>query len=202
MPKILAASLAEHNDQAWAALTEALETLLATRSHEEITMASVAAAAGMARNTLYNYAPDKPSLIAAVTERASAELLARVTAIADGEGSPLQRLETITAAILGWFVAEEHRHVVASGLFADAPASTVEEASAPLRALERHVVELIEAGIADGRLRALPDVRFTVELLSAIMERAVHRVVRDPQERAMVCEETLRIVRACVALEG
>ena len=110
MPRILASSLAEHNDQAWAALTFALERLLAERSFDEITMASVASAAGMARNTLYNYAPDKASLVSAVTKRASAELLSEVTALAGGEGEPLERLEAITRAILRWFVADEHRH--------------------------------------------------------------------------------------------
>ena len=198
MPRILASSLAEHNDQAWAALTSALERLLAERSFDEITMASVASAAGMARNTLYNYAPDKASLVSAVTKRASAELLSEVTALAGGEGEPLERLEAITRAILRWFVADEHRHVVAAGLFAEPASSKSDEAGEPLHALEGRVVELIQAGIAEGKLRAPSDLLFCVQLLSAVMERAVHRVVRAPQDLPMVCDEALRLVRASV----
>lgn len=198
MPKILTSSLAQHNDQAWAALTNALERLLTDTSYDAVTMARVAKAAGMARNTLYNYAADKPSLVAAVTERATGGLLQRIANVAEGPGRPGKRLETITISIIAWFVDDEHRHVVASGLFANPSSSTLDRTTAPLRAIEGLVAQLIEEGVACGDLRSLPNPALTQDLFRSVMEWAVRSVVQRPSDLGIVTEETLRVVRACL----
>jgi len=81
VPRIRGASIGEHHELVWADLAEALRQLLVEHDYESITMGHIAARAGLARNTLYNYASDKSALVLALTERASRPTVERVTAI-------------------------------------------------------------------------------------------------------------------------
>ena len=71
MPRIREASISEHHETVWADLAEAMRQLLLERDYDTLTMGHIAARAGLARNTLYNYARDKSALVAALTERAA-----------------------------------------------------------------------------------------------------------------------------------
>ena len=71
VPRIRGASIEEHHEMVWADLAEAMRELLLERDYESITMGHIAAKAGLARNTLYNYAADKSALVLALTRRAT-----------------------------------------------------------------------------------------------------------------------------------
>lgn len=70
MPRIRAENLAAHRDLMWNGLLDAFGDALAEIGYGELTMAQIAQRAGMARNTIYNYAPDKEALMLAFIERA------------------------------------------------------------------------------------------------------------------------------------
>ncbi len=62
MPRIRGASIGEHHEMVWAGLSAAMRELLLERDYDSITMGHIATAAGLARNTLYNYAADTKAL--------------------------------------------------------------------------------------------------------------------------------------------
>ena len=87
MPKIIGASLSEHREQTRARLFASLSALMADRGFDSITLADIAAGAGVSRTAVYNHVPDKESLlldfITAETERYVATLEAALAGVAD-----------------------------------------------------------------------------------------------------------------------
>ncbi|WP_066583728.1 TetR/AcrR family transcriptional regulator [Cellulomonas timonensis] len=65
MPKIIGGSLHEHREQTRHKLFAALSTLMEERGFDAITLADIAAAAGVGRTAVYNHFPDKESLLVA-----------------------------------------------------------------------------------------------------------------------------------------
>src|SRR3954471_24324871 len=101
MPRTRGASIEEHHELVWADLAEALRQLLLERDYDSITMGHIAARAGLARNTLYNYARDKVPRFVPLTERGSRPMLDRVTTIAGRTTEPAtDRLTDIIEAVL------------------------------------------------------------------------------------------------------
>lgn len=70
MPRINAATVAEHHAQQRLALVRAARELLEGGDAEAVTFTAVARATGLARNSLYKYFPGRPELLAAVVEDA------------------------------------------------------------------------------------------------------------------------------------
>lgn len=69
MPKISAASLNEHRSDTIERLLEAWGELIRTRGYDSVSLANVAAHAGLARTAIYNYFPDREALLFAWTDR-------------------------------------------------------------------------------------------------------------------------------------
>lgn len=84
MPRIDAATVAEHHLKRRRALLAAAAALMASDGVEAVTLGAVGAAAGLARSSVYQYFDSSAALIAAVVEdaipRAAAELARAVAA--------------------------------------------------------------------------------------------------------------------------
>ena len=99
MPRIRGTNIGEHHEMVWADLAEAMRQLLLEGDYDAITMGHIAARAGLARNTLYNYASDKGALVMALTRRAGEPTVQRVTAIAARSAEPAaDRLRDIVSS--------------------------------------------------------------------------------------------------------
>ncbi len=87
MPKIIGGSLREHREQTRRRLFDALSTLMADRGFDTITLADIAATAGVGRTAVYNHFADKEALlvdfIADETDRYAALLQRRLDEIDD-----------------------------------------------------------------------------------------------------------------------
>jgi AcrR family transcriptional regulator len=139
MPRIRAEDLAAHREQAEAQLLDAVGDLLAERGPAAVTVAEVAARAGMARSSAYGYAPDREALLAAYARRQAERLVARAQPLlAAGPDAPAR------LAALVELLAADLRPV----LDLDLPP----RALAPVRDL---LAEVLAAGGADGSLRAV-----------------------------------------------
>jgi AcrR family transcriptional regulator len=68
MPKISAATVAEHRTRQRAALIHAATDILAEQGATAVTPAAVGARAGVARSTFYLYFPSAPAVLAAIVE--------------------------------------------------------------------------------------------------------------------------------------
>ncbi len=165
----------------WADLARALRELLLEQDYDSINMGHIAARAGLARNTLYNYAQDKGALVLALTERASRSVVERVAAIARrGEMPPAQRMREIIVTFL-----EESTDQTLQMMFRPGAGALVaampKTPGNPFNAIVAEVEDVVRAGVAAGEFRELDDVQLAVELLSGVMRAGAERIGRDPE---------------------
>ncbi|GAA2824300.1 TetR/AcrR family transcriptional regulator [Crossiella cryophila] len=94
MPKIVGGSLAEHREQTRERIFAALARLAGERGYDAITLAEVAAAAEVGRTAMYNYFPDKESLLLAFAEHETGGYLRELTAALAELDNPVDKLAT------------------------------------------------------------------------------------------------------------
>ncbi|WP_280507619.1 TetR/AcrR family transcriptional regulator [Nocardia flavorosea] len=196
MPRIQGASIEEHHEKVWTDLAEAMRQLLLERDYDSITMGHIAAHAGLARNTLYNYARDKSGLVRALAQRASRPALERVAAIAARSAdSAADRMHEIIEAILDASTGQAMQLMFRPGsapLVAEVPKG----ADNPFHAIVAEVENVVRDGIARGEFRDIGDVPLVVELLSGAMRSGAERVGRDPAAFAATVAAAREIVLA------
>jgi AcrR family transcriptional regulator len=129
-----------------AAILDATDRLLAR--HAPLSMAAVAAEAGVSRPTLYAHHPTLPDLIEAAVGRAVQASLAAVEAAEPDSGPPAAALERMIAASWGHLGGLD---ALARAAAEHLPAAAVRRTHAPLAA---HVRRLVERGRRDGSFRS------------------------------------------------
>ena len=135
MPKIHAASVADHRAQQRAALLDAARELLAEGDAAEVTFAAVARRTGLARNSVYKYFTDRRQLLTEVVREAAPRWTERIqAALAAAGDSPEDRVAAYVTAQLEMVRDGEHRVARASADAQDA-AALREGADAAHRAL-------------------------------------------------------------------
>jgi AcrR family transcriptional regulator len=199
MPRIRGASIEEHHEMVWADLAEAVRQLVLERDYDSITMGHIAARAGLARNTLYNYAPDKSALVRALTQLVGRPTVERVAAIAARSQDPAaERMQEIIDAVLDAFTDQ-----VMQLMFRPGPGlSSVDVPKGPDSPFHAVVVEVenvVRDGIARAEFRDIGDVRLAVELLSGVMRAGAERIGRDPADFAATVRAAKEIVLASLA---
>lgn len=166
----------------WTDLAEAMRQLLLERDYDSVNMGHIAARAGLARNTLYNYARDKNALVLALTQRAGRPVVERVAAISARSPDPAAvRLREIIEAVLEAFTDQVLQLMFrpAAGL----PAACAEVPTGPdtpFLAIVVEVENVVRDGMARGEFRDVGDVHLAVELLSGVMRAGAERIGRDP----------------------
>lgn len=92
MPKITASSVGEHREQVQRRVFEAFALLMAERTFDAITMAKLAAAAGIGRTAIYHHFADKEAVIVAFASYETNRYIHRLRAGLDGVDDPVERL--------------------------------------------------------------------------------------------------------------
>ncbi|MFD4637298.1 TetR/AcrR family transcriptional regulator [Lentzea sp. NPDC058436] len=198
MPRIRAATIEEHHEMVWADLTDAVRHLLLERDYDSINMGHIAAQAGLARNTLYNYAKDKRTLVLELARRASRPLAEQVTAIAArSDEAAADRMREIVEAILTASTNHGLRLMFlpnSSPLVADLP----DGPDNPFTVLVVEVENVVRDGISRGEFAEVDDVQLTVELLSGAMRAGIDRISRDPDSLTATARAAQQIVLASI----
>ncbi|MDQ0775305.1 AcrR family transcriptional regulator [Streptomyces aurantiacus] len=199
MPRIRGASIEEHHEMVWADLAEAMRQLLLERDYESINMGHIAARAGLARNTLYNYARDKSALVLALTERAGRPMVDRVSVIAARSADPaVERMGEIIEAVL-----EAFRDQIMQLMFRPGSAQVVagepKGPDSPFHSLVVEVENVVRDGIARGEFRDVGDVQLAVELLSGAIRACAERISRDPAAFAATVRAAQEMVLVSLA---
>jgi AcrR family transcriptional regulator len=199
MPRIRGTSIEEHHELVWADLAEAVRELLIERDYESINMGHIAARAGLARNTLYNYAADKSALVVALIERAARPAVARVSAIAARSAAPAaERMGEIIEAFLHASTDRTMRLMFRPGsgpLVDEVPKGP----DNPFHAIVVEVENVVRDGIARGEFRDVGDVRLAVELLSGVMRAGAERIGRAPAAFTDTVDAVRDIILASLA---
>ncbi|RSM43914.1 TetR/AcrR family transcriptional regulator [Actinoplanes sp. ATCC 53533] len=195
MPRIRGASIEEHHEMVWADLAEAMRQLLLERDYDSINMGHIAARAGLARNTLYNYAPDKSALVLALTRHAGQPAVERVAAIAECSADPAaERMREIIAAVLEAFT-DQLVQLMFRLPFAEGPKGP----DSPFHAIVVEIENVVRAGIERGEFREVGDVHLAVELLSGVMRAGAERIGRDPAVLAATVRAAREVILASLA---
>jgi len=178
-------AIAERND---AAIADAALRLLERR--RALSMAAIAAEAGVSRQTLYAHHKTIGDVLAGVVDRAGAPALEGFEAAEAEHGDPAAALERMVAASWGRLTglgalkqaSEEHL-----------PAERVHRAHAPL--MER-VLALVERGQASGAFRGDLDPGWLVTVYFALVHAADDHARASGTDRDRALAELTTSVRA------
>lgn len=155
MPKLWNATIESHRAAVRDAIVDAALALVAERGLRAVTMADIAARAGIGRATLYKYFADAEAILRVWHEREIGRHLAEVAAIKDRPGDPAERLAAVLEryAQLAYSGRGRHDAELAAVLHRD------EQVVAARHRLRRLVAELIAEAAVAGAARddVVPD---------------------------------------------
>jgi len=123
VPKVIGGSLESHRDHTLERIYEALARLMYERGYDAITLADVAAESGLARTAMYNYFPDKESLLIGYASRETDRYVSQLRDALDEVDDPVSRLQVYIRSQLVYF-SENHlppgpalRHMISAEAF-------------------------------------------------------------------------------------
>lgn len=178
MPKISAATIAEHRVQTRERILDAVATLTRTQGIGEISMTDVATAAGITRTALYNYFPDKAALLLGFTEQVTANLMVRYRRELPRDASAADRLAAFLRLQLEAII--EHPHPAAAELGASLGPDAYQALADHVAPMQRLLVGILLQGATAGE--------FDVTRPEAIAKLAMALV--GSQRVALLQEET------------
>jgi AcrR family transcriptional regulator len=158
MPRINADSVAAHRELVEERLLDAVGEVLAEHGWGGLTIAAVAARAGMVRNSVYGYARDRDDLLLAYVDRSVTRFMDEVRAeVEAAEGAP---------ARLAALIRRQMRQFRAEPGAGEGPPAMVEGAElgpelharlmARFQPLHGLLAEILEEGMAAGAFRRAP----------------------------------------------
>ncbi|MEV6900768.1 TetR/AcrR family transcriptional regulator [Amycolatopsis sp. NPDC051372] len=194
MPKVLGGSLEAHRREVRARVFEVLRAQLYERGFDAITLAGVAAEAGLGRTALYNHFPDKESLLVAFVEDEAARYVERLRAAVEAETDPIAQLATFVRLQL--HVLAEH-HLPPGGALESALApAAYRRISAHADPITGQLRAVLLAGVGAGSWPA-QDVDVVVPMITAAL--GTRQVIDVPAERlAGVIEAAVQFVLQAV----
>ncbi|HEY5578381.1 MAG TPA: TetR/AcrR family transcriptional regulator [Acidimicrobiia bacterium] len=199
MPRIRAASIAEHKALTRDELLDAAEVLFSRHGYEGSSLGDVAAFVGIGRTTVYEYFADKEDLLASLVEGRLPKLVEQVVEGIPQDAPPSKQLSELASRMIE-FVATEPTLGV---LLHRAVPKLSEGAQARVRAahegLAREFARVYRKGVQAGELRSMPPDLAGRLMQDLIMSAA--RVLNDDRDPSRRLEE---VVNASVAvlLEG
>jgi len=179
VPKIQAATVAEHRARQRRAILDAARAIIAEGRPEAPSLAAVAARTGLARPSIYQYFRSSADLLEAVIVDMFPRWSAYVAQRMRRAASPGERVFAYVAANL--HLVAQGEHAIVRGLAATAPAELLAERSRELH--EQLRGPLLEALAEHGA----PDPAGTAELIQAIVYRA-SRMIEDGTGEPMARE--------------
>ncbi|MGX7730330.1 TetR/AcrR family transcriptional regulator [Rhodococcus sp. 2H158] len=194
MPKISAATVAEHRATQLRALLDAAHALLTESPERPPGLGEVAARAGLARSSVYHYFRSREDLLRAVVEDMFPRWNAKVIAAMDEAGDPAGRVLAYVDANLR--LVAEGEHALVGALATVTPQAFTDER---MQTLHRDLVlPLVEALREHGTTHP----ELAAELVGAVVHKGteliesgrnleeVRRAVRDLLELIDVSRET------------
>lgn len=196
MPKIIGASLAEHREQVRLRLFRALSTLMEREGFDAITLADIAAAAGVGRTAVYNHFPDKESLLLGFIENETASYMGALEASLEGIEDPVEQLRTYV-----------QQQINLKRVFHLAPGPDLRTvvSRATMARLRDHIAivevplrRILALGIVTGRFPR-QDLDAVVPLINSCL--AARNVPEDGPQRTRAIEETVAFVMRAVGVD-
>ena len=193
MPRISAASVAEHVARQEQAVFSAAIGLFIERGYREVTLTDIAAEVGLARNSLYRYFPDKAAILMRWYRNEMPVLNQRFAGLLEGDEPPGTRIERWAAAQIDYAREPEHHLVAALGqAVGDLSGDDIAElAESHAQVMAPFHAALAETGLDGAEATAVADLIWNAVMAQARRELRdgddpVGRVVLDRCIEAMV----------------
>jgi AcrR family transcriptional regulator len=168
VPKIRAATLAEHRRMQRAALLEAARGLLVEGGMEALTFPALAERTGLARSSVYEYFRSRAAVVEELCAADFPAWAAGIEAAVSAAGTPLERVAAYVRAQLALAGDPRHRAVVAIS------AGELDQAARErIRASHGQLVGLVTAALAELGHR---EPALVAALLQGIVAAAVKRL--------------------------
>ena len=156
MPRIRAASIAEHKVITRALILEMAQELFAKWGYQDTSFGDIAAAVGMGRTTLYDYFTDKDDLLASLVEETLPPTIGKIMDQVPQDLQPAERLRHLVVRMVEFIALEPtlgqllHREVPRLSESAQERVATAHQS------LARDFVDTYRAGVETGDLKQLP----------------------------------------------
>lgn len=168
MPKVIGGSLETHRDLTRERIFDALARLMYERGYDSISLADVAEGAGLARTAMYNYFPDKESLLIEYAARETDRYVAQLGDALAEVDDPVGQMRVYIRHQLTYF-SENHlppgpalRHLL--------PQDAFQRLIDHVQALEDSLLTILRAGV-DGRYMVSEDIAATASMINACIGR-------------------------------
>ncbi len=168
MPKIRAATLAQHRQLQRDALLEAARALLVEGGMEALTFPNLAQRTGLARSSVYEYFRSRAAVVAELSAVDFPAWAAEIAAAVAAAGTPAARVEAYVRVQLALAGAPRHRAVAAISV-----GELDDEARERIRAAHGQLVDLVVTALADLGHR---EPGLAAVLIQGIVESAVKRL--------------------------
>ena len=169
MPRLVGGNLREHREHQLGLLFAAFSRLLYDRGYDSLTLADVAKAAGLARTAIYNYFPDKESLLVAYATRETDRFVEQLDEALRSIDNPVDQLRTYIRLQLEYFSANHLPPGPALRLLL--PDSAAKDVLEHIDTLERRLHDIVRRGRERRYFRA-EDLDATVAMIAACVGRA------------------------------
>lgn len=195
MPRVSAKSVAEHRRNVLDRVYEAFEELIFEQGYDAVSLADIAKQAEMSRTAIYNYFPDKESLLRSYTAREMDDYLARLRVNLARAAGPLGQLDVYIQSQISYFAT----HHVPSGpaLSAVLPADAAREMRHHGTVLEEILRSILDDAASSGEIaQAVADDPNTIRLVSSCLGALPVRHLAGPQLRALTASTQAFVRRA------
>jgi TetR/AcrR family transcriptional regulator, ethionamide resistance regulator len=169
-----------HGDRRRAALLAAMDALLREGDYESVTIADIAARAGVTRSAFYFYFENKAACVAALGTEMYRETVAAADHLFTEAGEPRQRIRDMVESLFA--VWESHVYLYRAVLEASRTSSAIRDTWDGYReTFVAPVAAMIDEERAAGRAPAGPDAETLAALLLELSDRTLERLdVADP----------------------
>lgn len=170
MPRIDASTVAEHRELVIGRILDAFGAEMHERGFSDLTLAQVAARAGLARSSIYHYAGDKHELMLQFVDRSVEQYLISTREELTALKTPTAQLDHLVESQIRAF-RKEPGAGSAIGMLdgASLPPVVFDSLMAHLSGIHRLLGEVLAEGVAIGEFRKTNDVSILVELVSAVV---------------------------------
>ncbi|MCV7316077.1 TetR/AcrR family transcriptional regulator [Mycolicibacillus parakoreensis] len=166
MPRISASSVGEHREQIQQRIFDAFATLMAEQSFDAITMARLAAEAGLGRTAIYHHFPSKEAVVVAFASQETSRYITGLTEVLADVDDPVERLRLY---IRHQVDAGEKFHMgLGRQLYGALSQETMGAIRDHVAAIEAVLREILARGVAAGRF-TVDDEAATMSLIHACL---------------------------------
>lgn len=166
MPKIIGGSLEQHREQTRRRVFDALSTLLGQRSFDALSMADLAAEAGIGRTAIYNHFADKDAVVVAFASAETDRYLARLDSALERADGPADAMRIYVTEHMD--SSEEFHFGFGPELYGMLSRESVAEIREHVVAVESVLRGIIDDGVAAG-VFTVDDVTSTMSLVHSCL---------------------------------